>query len=199
MEESPQKRVLTDSVDQETREYHNRPTSEMLPADLIARLQNVGRRVRYNVSQGYASNRSTPFTTPNTSPVKKQPGNPYNTPQTSPVRQNIFKTETDTILEALEDFQPDPESQASPTQSPFQITRGAKKRGREDLSDSSSSEADGEDGDAAGPRKAKGSPKRTMRSLRSNTKKLSLQDGTGEVDPNPFLVPKPAPRQKSTK
>jgi hypothetical protein len=61
-----------------------------------------------DVSQGYASNRTTPNATPNVSPSKIQPPIPYNTPEVSPVkgassRGGIFRTEHEIIQEAVEE------------------------------------------------------------------------------------------------
>lgn len=99
MEASPQKRILTEAAF-EQRKLPRTAATQFLSDELIAQLANVGRRVRYNVSQGYASNRNTPQSTPYGSPVKPIPTNPSNTPQTSPVRFSIFRTEHEIIHEA---------------------------------------------------------------------------------------------------
>jgi hypothetical protein len=58
-----------------------------------------------DVSQGYASNPTTPNATPNVSPTKSQPPIPYNMPEVSPVKgtSSIFRTEPEIIQEAVEE------------------------------------------------------------------------------------------------
>lgn len=126
-----------------------------LPDDLVAKLANVGRRVRYSelhikicerflnvsgldVSQGYASNRTTPNTTPNTSPAKNIPKNPSITPDGSPVKAKgiIFKTEHEVIQEAVEDaFGVDNTTKGEPSVPLFNLGLEKKRARVEDDSD----------------------------------------------------------------
>ena len=156
-----------------------------------------------DVSQGYASNRTTPFTTPNVSPAKSQPVNPYNTPQASPVRRNIFKTETEAIQEAVGELHISPKKGDTTSQELFKPTRGVKKRGRDELDDSSDASADGEYEDVSEPEKVKASPERVKKPLlKKKTTAVSAQeksslvlggDDTEETDVNPFLVSRADP------
>ena len=63
---------------------------------IVPRLTDA--RFIIGVSQGYATTRNTPLTTPNASPVKPVPTNPQNTPTSTP---SIFRTTQDDLREVF--------------------------------------------------------------------------------------------------
>ncbi|KAG8813004.1 hypothetical protein FRC18_002708 [Serendipita sp. 400] len=206
MDQSPQKRLLTESIYQENHQTQRRPGSELLPDDLVARLANVGRRVRYNVSQGYASNRSTPLTTPNVSPSKPPA---TSTPSESPTRRNIFKTEFEVIQEAALEVEKAKSSETDKGEDKkpktSQITESKKRRREDDEEDDWSEDADEEDYDSQEEKEPtlnqnEPSPnaKRTIKTLPKHkppkvtalgAKSVDLSSGKEVADGgNPFLV-----------
>lgn len=197
-----------------------------------ARLANVGRRVRYStssfpvttstnadclpcllpsdVSQGYATNRSTPYTTPQASPSKPAPTNPNNTPahggsvQSSPLK--LFRTEHEVIREAAEEVEAN--TNLNPNTNivvpPFNLKRG---RIDEDEDDYEDNYEDGEDeypeeadaneeGEEANQDPETNIPKRTLKPLPQRKKakrSIKPQNNNGNTagqdeEPNPFLV-----------
>ncbi|KAF8309350.1 hypothetical protein DL93DRAFT_2170428 [Clavulina sp. PMI_390] len=71
-------------------------SASMLGDDLMAALQNVGSRVRKNVSEGYTTSR---MTTPNTSPTRPQAPHPSPSKSLhpSPIRAPVFRSAADTL------------------------------------------------------------------------------------------------------
>lgn len=139
-----------------------------------------------DVSQGYASNRNSPFTTPNASPVKPHLLNPNNTPavstQTSP---SIFRTEHEILRNVAEQA-----SLGAGAVKPLDLSSALKKRPRDEVELSESDE------ESPPKDKAEQKSRRALKSLPLRNPapvvvtpvvQKGVVDENGEV--NPFLVP----------
>jgi hypothetical protein len=163
-----------------------------------------------DVSQGYASNRTTPFTTPNASPSKQTNPTTSTVENISPKPLNIFKTEHEIIQDAIQEVEsakstaerPRGGDAAAPTE---EATN--KKRAREEEEYTSEEEEEEEEEEAKEENQvynatAESPTKRALKGL-PRRKGALLKGGsvdhpktkTGEDDeePNPFIVPTSAP------
>ncbi|PVG03602.1 hypothetical protein CPB86DRAFT_869505 [Serendipita vermifera] len=180
METSPQKRPLTNSVYQESRASQARTASSAF--------------------QGYASNRSTPFNSPNPSPSK--PTNSTNTAVETiiPKPLNIFKTEHEIIQDAIQEM----ESTSSVAERPrggdaTALTNQSpdKKRAREEEGYTSEEEEETKDEsqvpsatvDSPTKRAVKGLPRRKAAALQNTSADRPKIGGVEDKDEkNPFIV-----------